>query len=58
MVQEKRGSISQTWRLRPGMNFGPLAPCFKAVRANAIYDPNLKKFVGEPVAAVVEEVAP
>jgi hypothetical protein len=50
------GSKPATWRLKPGMDTGPLPPCLKALRADAMYDPNLKAFVGAP--ALASEVAP
>jgi hypothetical protein len=44
----------QVYRLKPGMNTGPLPPCLKAVRADAMFDPNLKAFVGPaPIASEV-----
>lgn len=51
IVQPSIGTSAQVWRLKPGMNTGPLPPCFKAVRADAMYDQNLKAFVGEPPVA-------
>jgi hypothetical protein len=45
----------QRWRLKPGMNTGPLPPRMKAIRADAMWDPNLGAFVGEP--AIAKEVS-
>jgi hypothetical protein len=56
VMQPSVGNTPQVWRLKPGMDTGPLPPCLKAVRSDAMYDPNLKAFVGAPVVA--SEVAP
>ncbi len=41
------------YRLRPGMNTGPLAP--QILRAKLVFDPNVQQVMGE---TVVEEVSP
>lgn len=46
----------QVWRLKPKMDTGPLPPQLKAVRADALFDQNLKAFVGP--APIVKEVSP
>lgn len=40
-----------TWRLKPGMNTGPLSPTI--LRTEAIFDRNLRKVMGEPSASEV-----
>jgi hypothetical protein len=47
---------SRAWRLKPGMNTGPRPPERRRLRADVLWDPNLKAFVGEP--PVAKEVAP
>lgn len=47
---------SRAWRLKPGMNTGPLPPCLKAVRARTMWDPNINTFVGG--APEASEVSP
>jgi hypothetical protein len=43
-----------TWRLKPSMDTGPRPPERRRITTDALWDPNLKKFVGdEPVASEV-----
>ncbi|MBI1201464.1 MAG: hypothetical protein GC182_03025 [Rhodopseudomonas sp.] len=52
IVQPRRGRHGMnTWRLKPGMNTGPLSPTI--FKAEAIFDRNLRKIMGEPVAQEV-----
>lgn len=44
------------FRLKPGMDTGPQPPERRALRAKVMWDPNRKKFVGEPPLA--KEVLP
>jgi hypothetical protein len=48
-----RGAI---WRLKPSMDTGPRPPVVRSIRAHVLWDPNLKKFVGEP--PIAKEVSP
>ena len=51
---EGRGGAS-AWRLKPGMNTGPLPPSLKHINGKSVWDPNLKKFMGNaPIAKEVE----
>lgn len=52
----RRGGVkgrggAAAWRLKPGMNTGPLPPVLKHINGKAVWDPNLKKFMGEPPIA-------
>lgn len=40
-----------TWKLKPGMNTGPRPPERRRVNAERVWDPNLRKFMGEPAVA-------
>jgi hypothetical protein len=55
-VLNKSYTGKQRWRLKPGMNTGPLPPTVREFSADAMYDPNLKAFVGP--APIVKEVSP
>lgn len=57
----RRGGVNgrggaAAWRLKPGMNTGPLPPSLKHVDGKAVWDANLKKFMGEP--PIAKEVKP
>jgi hypothetical protein len=52
----KANAGKHTWRLKPGMNTGPLPPAIQEVRAEVMWDRNLKAFVGE--APIASEVSP
>jgi hypothetical protein len=51
VAEEKAGNKPQIWRLRPHMNSGPKPPMVKVIRTDAMWDPNVKKFVGQPATA-------
>lgn len=54
VVQPKVGNRPQSWRLKPGMDFGPKPPCLKAFNSKVMWDPNICAFFGAtPVAAEV-----
>lgn len=48
-----RGGAS-AWRLKPGMNTGPLPPSLKHINGKSVWDPNLQKFMGS--APIAKEV--
>jgi hypothetical protein len=49
-----RGGAS-AWRLKPGMNTGPSPPSLKHINGKSVWDPNLKKFMGDaPIAKEVK----
>jgi hypothetical protein len=56
----RRGGVkgrggAAAWRLKPGMNTGPLPPSFKQINGKSVWDANLKKFVGDaPIAKEVK----
>lgn len=57
----RRGGVkgrggAAAWRLKPGMNTGPLPPTLKHINGKSVWDANLKKFVGEP--PIAKEVKP
>ncbi|EFO33252.1 conserved hypothetical protein [Roseibium sp. TrichSKD4] len=52
IMRKGRGSIAQIWRLKASMNTGPKPP--KILSTKVVYDANLKKVMGTPVA---EELA-
>lgn len=57
----RRGGVkgrggAAAWRLKPGMNTGPLPPSLKHINGKSVWDPNLKKFMGEP--PIAKEVKP
>jgi hypothetical protein len=56
VVSSGRRGIPQTWRLKPGMNTGPLPPQLKQLDAKVVWDPNIEKFIGE--APIANEVQP
>jgi hypothetical protein len=37
-----------TWRLKPGMDTGPKPPERRRITTVALWDPNVKKFIGQP----------
>jgi hypothetical protein len=52
LLQARKGRHGlNTWRLKPAMNTGPLSPTI--LRAEAIFDRNLRKVMGEPASSVV-----
>lgn len=52
IVQPRQGRYGMnTWRLKPAMNTGPLSPTI--LKAEAIFDRNLRKVMGEPAAQEV-----
>lgn len=57
----RRGGVNgrggaAAWRLKPGMNTGPLPPSLKHINGKSVWDPNLKKFMG--TAPIAKEVQP
>ncbi|MBW7968147.1 hypothetical protein [Bradyrhizobium sp. BR 10289] len=53
-VKPSKGRHAKVWRLKPGMNTGPLPPSLKEINGKTVWDPNLKKFMGSsPVAKEV-----
>ncbi len=52
LVQARKGRHGlNTWRLKPGMNTGPLSPTI--LRTESIFDRNLCKVMGEPATSEV-----
>jgi len=55
----RRGGVNgrggaAAWRLKPGMDTGPLPPSLKHINGKSVWDPNLKKFMG--TAPIAKEV--